>query len=266
MNSVTRLVAALPLFAVLSACIAIPVGLGGEEPFTEEDLAVIEIGESTKEDIEAAFEQPMQFQDGNIWLYVRAREEAEWAYVWLIPDNPEGTMGDVDFRYLVITFDDNGVVTGYEKSSSENVVGCNQSGVCLLEWSTYMMLAPEEEDQAAKQFDQPADRCGVYVYAGRSKSVTITLDSRRIGGLFDKDYFVFEQVKPGAHRLSATYWNEFSARFDGSNEFSCAAGSSVFIEINAKRRGPLSSHFKVEVSRRDASEGRQAVAEREWIL
>ena len=41
MSSATRLLSVLPFLAILPACIAIPVGLGGEEPFTEEDLATM---------------------------------------------------------------------------------------------------------------------------------------------------------------------------------------------------------------------------------
>jgi hypothetical protein len=261
MISTIRLISVLSLLAVLPACIAIPIGLGGEEPFSDEKIDFIEIGKTTKEEIAAAFEQPVQFQDGNIWLYVKAREEAEWAYVWLIPDNPEGTMGDVDFRYLVITFDDNGVVTDYETSSSEGS-GCNRSGVCSIRGVDHMLVAPEEEGQMVKRVDLPPDRCAVYVYGKPLRAMRIELDDRQIGGLFDRNYFIYKQTAPGSHQLDGDYLS------NGPIEFVCPEGTSVFLEVKKKWCGLLGDCGQplVEVTQKDASEGRKAIARRGRIM
>ena len=263
MSSITRLLAALPLIAVLPACIAVPVGLGGEEPFPDEQLAFIEIGESTKEDIATVMPQPMQFRDGNTWLYVRTRKEANWLVVGITLDGDawETTSGSFDLRYLEIKFDDSGIVAGYETSSSEGS-GCNRSGVCSIRGFDHMLVAPDGEDQVVKQFDQPADRCAVYVYGKPSRAMRIELDDRQIGGLFDRNYFIYEQTGPGSHQLDGDYVS------NGPIEFVCPEGSSVFLEVKKKWCGLFGDCGQplVEVAQKDASEGREAIARRDWIM
>lgn len=255
-----RLLLALPLFAVLTGCIAFPVKFGEKEPFSDDALAFIEIGQSTKEDIAATMSRPMRFMDGNLWLYARTRREANWEVISLIPGfEGEGTTGNFDYRFLVIRFDDSNVVAGYETSSSNDGKGCNRSGVCRVNY-TYMLDAPEEESRAIKQFESPANHCGAYVYGMRSSVVPITLDNRQIGTVFDSRRFIFEQLDPGVHQLKAAYVA------DGPTEFTCAPGSNVFFEIDTRRRGFLGKRFETEVTQKSSSEGRQAIAKRDWIL
>lgn len=263
MRSTTRLFAALLMFPVLPACIAVPVGHAGEEPFSDEKLAFIEVGKSTKEDIAAAMPEPLQFLDGNTWLYAGARKEAQW---WVaqgvLGGGGETTLGSFDLRYLMIRFDDEGVVAGYEKSSSEGAFGCNRYGVCFLPGPTFMLVAPEEDDRAVKQLDQAQDQCGVYLYGGRSNIVTISLDDRQIGGLFDNKHFLFNKVEPGSHKLDSDNLGHVPV------EFTCVAGSSVFFEFMDKRCGFLDDcgRNQLEVAQSDVTEGRQAIAERDWIV
>lgn len=281
MTRITRLLTALSLLAVLSACTplsvestALSVERGGEEPFEDEKLAFIEIGKSTKEDIAAAMPGPMQFLDGKTWLFARTRKEAQSSYVSTYQDTKSGqkveiAIGDVDFRYLVIRFDDNGVVSGYEASKSEYMTGCNRSGVCNLAGSTYMLLAPETEDLAAKQLDQPANSCGVYMYGNPSDAVEAMLDRRPIGGIFDKNYYIFQQTRPGQRQLIVSLLHEGPADLNASIDFNCDAGSSVFIEVKM-RSCKLLEHCgrftTVAVSEKEASDGRQAIADRDLIL
>lgn len=277
MKNTFRYLFALPLFFALSACVVVPTGGGGEEPYAAERMATIEIGKSRKEDVAAVMPQPIQFLDGTLWLYPRQRRESRWTTVTFIgvpdswlpnqknkrdkvfgPSEPS-TSGNVDYRYLVIRFDDNDVVAGYITSSMESPVGCSQSGVCRLE-GTYMLAAPQDENRAVKSFDTPADRCGVYVYGMQSRIVPFTLDNRRIGKTYDDKRFLFEQVEPGTHELKAAYTSHGPIKFD------CAAGDAVFFEVNTRRLGFFGDEFEAEVTQRSAAEGQQAVATRDWML
>jgi len=132
------LLLALPLLNSLSACV-VPIGGGHEEAFIDEKLAFIKIGKSTKEEIATTMSDflmetdegevrvnltPQKFRGGDWWLYAQAREEFKWTI-----DGPDEdlTFGDVDYRFLLIKFDNNGVVADYELSTSEGR-GCNRYG------------------------------------------------------------------------------------------------------------------------------------------
>ena len=124
------LLVALPLLICLSACIIIPVERGDEELFQDERLTFIEIGKSTKEDIATAMSDfpmekdegeasvkltPKKFRDGDWWLYTQTRQETKWLIAAISAG--AGIIGGVDYRFLLIKFDNNGVVAGYELSS-----------------------------------------------------------------------------------------------------------------------------------------------------
>ena len=279
------LLLASPLLISLSACIAFPIQLPDEEPFKDEKLAFIEIGKTTKEEIATAMSvfpmktdegevrvkwTPQKYRGGDWWLYAQTREELKWFFIYMIPSygggggGDFGTIGDVDYRFLLIKFDNNGVVAEYELSSSEGG-GCDRYGICVRE-SHYMLLASEDEDRVVKQFDIPADRCGVYVYGKWRVAVSIWLDSHRVGWHLDKKQFFFWQLDPGIHQLGS---RSLDVPDQSPIEFSCAAGSLYFFELERKRTslwqpGPMS--FWAEIEQRDAVKGREAIGKRQLTL
>lgn len=272
------LLLSLPLLISLSACIAIafPIQLPDEEPFKDEKLAFIEIGKTTKEEIATAMSDfpmktdegevrvkltPQKYRGGDWWLYAQTREELKWVMIG-VGDAEE--MGGVDYRFLLIKFDNNGIVAGYESSSSEGY-GCNRQGVCAL-GPLYTLLASEDEDRVVKQFDIPADRCGVYVYGKRWVAVPIWLDGHRVGWHLDKKQFFFWQLDPGVHQLASRSPDVSDQK---PIEFSCAAGGLYFFELERKRSsfwqvGPMS--FWAEIEQRDAVKGRKAIGKRQLTL
>ncbi len=258
------LLLALPLVISLSACI-IPTQLPDEAPFKDEKLAFIEIGKTTKEEIATAMSDfpietdegevrvkltPQKYRGGDWWLYEQTREELAW-FVLAGMDAEE--IGDVDYRFLLIKFDNNGIVAGYELSSSEGY-GCNRSGVCV-RWPRYTLLAPEDEDRVVKQFDIPADRCGIYVYGKPWSAVPIWLDGHEVGRLLNKKHFLFWQLDQGVHQLA-------------NNKFSCAGGDLYFFEVNRKSSGLFTKRYRtwIEIEQPDAVTGRKAIGKRRLTL
>ena len=257
------LLLALPLVISLLACIAFPTDLPDEDPLKDEKFAFIEIGKTTKEEIATAMSDfPMKTDEGEVrvkltpqkyrgedwWLYAQTREELKWVIIGM---NDAEEMGGVDYRFLLIKFDNNGIVAGYELSSSEGY-GCNRYGVCTL-GSSHTLLASEDEDRVVKQFDIPADRCGVYVYGNPKSAISIWLDFYRVGRLLNKKQFFFWQVDQGVHQLN-------------HDKFSCAGGDLYFFEVNRKTGGFFSTRFWIEIEQPDAVTGRKAIAKRRLTL
>ncbi len=264
------LLLALPLVISLSACI-LPTQLPDEAPFKDEKLAFIEIGTTTKEEIATAMSDfpmktdegevrvkltPQKYRGGDWWLYARTREELQWV---VLAGTDAEEIGDVDYRFLLIKFDNNGIVAGYELSSSEGS-GCNRYGVCVL-GSRHTLLAPEDEDRVVKQFDIPADRCGVYVYGDGP----IWLDGYRVRWLLHKKQFFFWQLDQGVHQLDPSGPDDGN---QGSIEFSCAAGDLYFFELKTKSSGLFTKRYRVwkEIEQPDAVTGRKAIAKRRLTL
>jgi len=257
------LLLALPLVISLSACI-FPTQLPDEDPFKDEKLAFIEVGKTTKEEIATAMSDfametdegevkvtltPQKYRGGDWWLYAQTREELVWV---VLAGTDVEVIGDVDYRFLLIKFDNNGIVAGYELSSSEGY-GCNRYGVCV-GWPHYTLLAPEDEDRVVKQFDIPADRCGVYVYGAG----LIWLDGHRVGRLLHKKQFFFRQLDQGVHELA--YYDP-GVTDQTSIEFSCAAGDLYFFELKIKSSGFFTKRYRVwtEIEQPDAVTGRKAI-------
>ncbi len=258
----------LPLVISLSACLVFPTDLPDEEPFKDEKLAFIEIGKTTKEEIATAMSDfpiktdegevrvkltPQKYRGGDWWLYAQTRKELKWVLILGLEAGEFG--GNVDYRFLLIKFDNNGIVAGYEKSSSEGS-GCNRRGVCALE-SLYTLLASEDEDRIVKQFDIPADRCGVYVYGTGS----IWLDGQRVGSLLSTKQFFFRQLDQGVHQLAPTLSPDVPDQVP--MEFSCAGGDLYFFEVKRKSSGFFRKRYWIEIEQPDAVTGRKAIGNRQ---
>ena len=290
------LLLALPLVISLSACI-IPGPGGDEEPFKDDKLAFIEIGKTTKEEIATAMSDfaikthewgdsewdqgevrvkltPQKYRGGDWWLYARTRQERKW---FLFAGMDGEAFGDADYRFLLIKFDNNGIVAGYELSSSEGY-GCNRSGVCVLmcylndacpQGPVYTLLAPEDEDRVVKQFDIPADRCGIYVY-GKLRAATpvaIWLDGRQVGWLLNKKQFFFWQLDQGAHQLAyRSPPGDPESAHPTSIEFSCAVGDLYFFELKQKTVSFWRITYYIAIEQPDAVTGRKAIGKRQLSL
>jgi hypothetical protein len=270
---------ALSFVACLSACV-FPVQRPDEEPFKDDTLAFIEIGKTTKAEIASAMSNlivksgtdevnmqltPRKYRGGNWWLYAQTRKEQAWI-VWAGPGLAQ--LGNVDYRFLLLKFDKNGVVAGYELSSSEGY-GCNREGVCVL-GPSHSLLASKDEDRVVKQFDILFDHCGIYVYA-KSKFVgsyylnpiSIWLDGHQVDWLLNQEHFFFWQLDPGVHQLAA---DSPIAEHQASIEFRCTAGELLYFELGETRKSIFSSRYWIEIEHQNAVTGRKAVTKRRLTL
>jgi len=276
---VARLLCLFPgiaLVMTLSACIPIPISTGEEEMFKDKHLAFIELGKTTKQEIEEGIvaverEEDIKlarekFRDGDWWLYSQTRDEAKWL---IIAQNPD-SFGGVDYRYLLIKFDDDGLVAGYELSSSETL-RCNRYGVCRGQ-AGINLLASEDEDQAIKQIDIAADRCGVHVYGRLSylyhpwSEFSVLIDGQPVGWFVGKKQFLFWQIDPGFHQLVAqSVKHGIKKPIEKQMRFYCGGGGLYFIEVVPRVKG-LSTDWWIELEQHDSTKGREDISKRRLLL
>jgi len=273
MINTNRLMLALPLLLSLSACIAFPTRSGDPEPFGRKEIAFIEVGKTTKNEIIAEMSWPMRSPDGDMWLYAKSRREDE-SYIGF--GGGGRRIGTIDYRYLLVRFDENGVVAALETSGSEEFIGCSTLDVCGLgsvlachptgacaSGVYYTATASEELDRAVRQFDIPEEGCVAYVYGETGTMTHLALDGLVVGGLLGDQGFFTKKLDKGVRQLAVS---GPEVRADKIVEFTCRSRGLVFLEIQTTRPGLFVGHFWVEVSQRDASEGRQAIDERELML
>ena len=227
---------------------AFPVKAGEAEPFEEPALDFIAIGESTKADIASAMAQfpqessegtadlrlePLQFRGGDTWLYAQARAESRWFYYYHFLDIGDvGVSATSDYRYLLIEFDQQGVVSDYSVSESEGR-GCNDQGVCA-RGAAVMLLAGSEVDSMAKQFRPRAGTCGVYLYGERVKlAAPIWLSKVPQGWLLDDDHYLYFELDPRNYRLISQIPDE---ALDEVRLIECRAGTLFFFELEHRGR------------------------------
>ena len=251
----TRLQVALAILFNLTACIVIPTGVGEKSLLAEDQLNFIEIGASTKEQVASAMSgyltssssaktkvnvKPLEFRNGDWWLYWQTRKEAKWAIVGL--DGGGGVAGDVDYRFALIKFNSAGVVAELELSSSEGNK-CNEERICVGDSLRPQILAPIQDDRSAKQFTPPENRCGVYVFGvpleGNAlwTSLPIWLDGDQVGLIVDGRQFFYWELIPGPHQLAFT--NTRGAATTEQN-LACRAGATYVFELVIGRNFSLS--------------------------
>jgi hypothetical protein len=276
----TRLVIAFAVIFGLPACVVIPTGVGQKNLLADEHLDFIEIGASTKEQVATAMSKyltassskktivnvsPLKFRDGDWWLYSQTRKEAKWAIVGI-----EGSLvsGEVDYRFALFKFDSKGVVAELVLSSSEGNK-CNKEHICVGDSFRPQILAPILDDQTAKQFAPPKDRCGVYVYGvpyeGNAlwASIRIWLDGSQVGLVVDGRQYYYWELIPGSHEVAFT---NTSGTAKTARSLTCESGATYVLELDVGGGVFLESRRQTKIEIRGSLAGRTAIRRRRLTL
>ncbi len=265
----------VPLAMGLWSCVPIQIAVEDEELFEADQINFIEVGKSTKSDISAAIFDlgkemdqaevkenltPTKYQDGDWWLYTQKWSSDQWIFLPLFPTVPH-VSGEYVFRFLLINFDDNDVVTHYETSTLQRD-GCNRSGICK-SGSDFILLGRSEDVRSAKLFESPAGKCGVYLYSNTNFAIPIERDGSQVGRLVDDDHFLYWQLDPGSYDLKSISLDDFGR---GPIEFECAMGEVYFLEFQRRTKRAFRRQVWIEIIQRDPVEGRQEIDNRRLML
>lgn len=258
----------MSMAVAVSGCV-LPVQGGDPDPFPEHKFDFIEVGVSTKDDISAAMSefpietregdrvthfQPMKFHDGAWWLYAAERSEAKWLWIdpWLgVPWTGPVVSGSQDYRYLLVRFDEQGIVSDYQLSRSEGG-RCNESGVCA-SGIAYGVLDPE----GAEPFEPIApapERCRIYLYGYMFGGLPVTLDGEAQGWLLGSRTYMSWEIDAGSHQIqSQTLHESEPVPWD----FECQPGETLYIHLEPKTPNIWSVEYRtrfLKVSKREAQE------------
>ena len=269
---ILRLMAAFILIT-LSGCY--PIQLADEKPFKDDRLAFLEIGTTTKEQVAAAMSNftihtdgreiaviltPQVFRGGDWWLYTQDRETLQFGVPG--PDGSDIPIGErTDHRFLLVKFDENGVVYDYEVSSMLKD-GCNKSGVCK-HFSDYMLLARQDQDDLVKTFQPNDDGCSVYLYVERkTKSpfpVRGGLDDGPPTRLINRDAFLYWAADFGQHQVKV--FRNVGDQPIIESEIACVQSQVFIVEFHARKRG-----YELRLDVVEESDGRREIIKRRLVL
>jgi len=239
------------------------------ELFTDQALAFITIGETTKEEVEREVVQQAQrnigkkansrivrqkYRNGDWWLYTHKR----WTSGLMVASGNEYR------QFLVVKFDRQGFVSEYERSKTSTwteIRGCTPEDVCFGQFES-TLLATKEEDRTVKEFEVPTGRCGIYVYSGPGISdLSISIDDSPIGTLVNEQHYYFRDLEPGSHDIAGAFIVPSTGISPAT--FNCASGEKRFFFFRK------ASHFtsrRVELEPHDEITGRDQVARRRLTL
>jgi hypothetical protein len=237
----------------------LPTGSGDPNPFKSNRVGFIEVGVSTKAEIHREMSSytivdrrekttqhltPKKYRAGRTWLYGRIRNEATFV---IGGDGGSGTIGDVDFRFLLIDFDPDGVVQDFRVLRSEG--GCGRSGICARKLGAdleFQLLANDEEELAVQTRTPPADHCDVFLFGNppRRGPISASVNGGRMLTILDSEHYFVESVARGNREISARYFNSGSTAV---HKFECVGGQTLFFKLVAKRKSLLNPYRDYDI-------------------
>ena len=134
--------AGLALF--LSGCVAIPIAVPKQKPFTDDVEGLLEIGATTQHDIDARLGPPT-LQGGSWSLYRDTREGWAWLFcagAYYSAGCGATSRSSTDY-FLVLDFDSNGLLSAHQVFQEDGL--CDARRICF-ERDLLALAAPAEDD------------------------------------------------------------------------------------------------------------------------
>ncbi len=198
---------------VTAGCLVLPYreGRDSSETFIEEEsLKFIEIGQSTRAELQQAIGSPdWNFNGGSRWIY-KTRRDVDWRWGVCVGDVISG-QGSCSRSRMVETmtildlnFDSFGVVSR-KKISSLKPGSCTESQVCFSPLTAY---ATADDDAYAKQFLAEPGRCAIYLFTVKSFSpVSVRIDATDVIQRYKTDTgYLRLSLDAGVHNLDDEDW------------------------------------------------------------
>lgn len=277
--------------SIVTGCIVVPIGVGEEEPFKEEKVGFLVVGETTKQVVTremsrvlAASEGPNNgsaaklkiYRDGKTWLYGESRDEAKFFAIAFVPVvGAAGVVGDEDFRLLLLDFDSIGILKKYEILKSGG--GCSDDGVCAQTTDSGMafeLLATSAEEVEALSRRPAEDQCSVFLFSdikSATSTLSVSLDGQHLGLFFgdDEQYFLLT-LDAGTHELSSVIGGKYGDRYVSAlaegDMFECQAGKEHFLQLKARRRLTYSPGGSVQLMELDKDKASKLIRRRHLTI
>lgn len=258
----------------LGGCIPIYLPIIEPEPWKEDELGEIIVGQSSRQEVLELFgSNYIERDDGSIWILGEKRHVGHLTVIFLT-----GIAADYldDYQFIVVEFDRD-VVKGIEIVEDlggivNRLAGCSSTGLCLRRgWhhaekglytgDVVLISTIGSDDKAAKTFASISEKCALYVYQDYAVGRVGVASSRNI--LIDDSTYIYVLLEPGSHTVTALHGYDRKGKQIVKYEITCKADEIVFLEIYDKS---FNWGLNPTVKRVDIDTARKALSKRSLIL
>jgi hypothetical protein len=256
--------------ALTSGCIPVPIQ--EEQPFSEDVLAFLEVGVTTRETVESRLGKPGAERAGSsVDVYLGYRTTA----VLLSPVGVGETGTD---HLLIVRYDAHGLVQDYTvfRMGGLGLSGrkevCTNDRLCV-DVNTagdLVVFDLPTNDSEAKLFKADEDRCSVYLFytdynglASNSIDVCPLQNDSRSYAVNEGGFFHWT-ASPGLVVIGANTWQQTPGSCSFKYKFECGAGQMYFIHVHEQWH--VWGENDVTFSSEGEETAKQSVLERRLIL
>jgi outer membrane protein assembly factor BamE (lipoprotein component of BamABCDE complex) len=288
------IVALLLVSTVWSGCIPWPLPAPAEKdptPFTQQDLAFIQPGTTTRAELLERMGEPVVQRRGGSLVVYGAVQKLGMQLVLVITVVPMAGDAAEKPHHLFVWFDNDDVVERQEVIRGDT--GCTSDGICIgrsvakMHTTSWWYLSEERmtedtlvlyEDAASEEAKRAIpvdDSCLVYVYQRDqfwNRPMYIAFDSKSSRTGVSEEGFVLRECSSGKHVLFAGMSNNVLAAAETQFALECIAGDTFFFEVDAivkhESTGLFASTYHVVVNISPVAEerAREVLADRTFIL
>lgn len=252
----------------LAGCV-IPVYVDEDEPYLEV-ATELRVGHTTKDYVLAHYGEPhATYLHGSKFVY--SAFEKNWELPYLLP-GPGGTGVAVgtgsagDRHYLILDFDERGILVTQRVEVGKGRADCTESGICFgrAKAGHIVWKADKTADTKAKEFPVSGNQCGMYLYLEKyslSDQISVSLNGESLGqvNLVGSGFF-YILIDPGKHAITA---NRITPKpVSVTLLVTCKENEHIFVRLKIK--GSKSSPALLELV--DASKGRKKIKWRLLII
>jgi hypothetical protein len=250
----------MSLFAVLcvyalSGCVLVPIptAMADPEPFTPENLAAVQPGTTTRDEMRELFSRwryttddgertasiaPLGEPHARWWVFPLQRQMGNVAFAGLVAYFPgplpvwTGHEDNYQYNWVVVEFDPADRVAAFWITRDGRA--CEPGEVCPGDDHLFV-IASQAADLAAKSAAAPADACTVFIYAdnGINDAVDVSMGQTR-GVMFGQRTYLRWDVAPGAYTVQAVSENDSSTRI-GAQPLTCTANETSYLALRGNR-------------------------------
>jgi hypothetical protein len=244
------------LLSMPSACIVLPIPANTEKAYTDELLAVIRPGITTRDEVIEILGEAVEVRENDsIWLYP-AKRVAMWIFaaVGYGGSGGGGTEAIYDYQHVVVEFDGEVVV---HAELVEDESGCTSTGICIkTQLVDIYYISKGDHDRKAKEFQSIVGQCSVYVFSpdGWARFSLNSLLNIQI----DSDLYLRIYLLPGSHEFRTFADDKLEVKL-----IECEQDELIFVEILGESMLGRRSYSVAFVTE---DIGRQAINERTLYL
>ena len=240
----------------------------GKEPYSAVAADLL-VNKTTKDYVLAQYGEPTAiYSHGSIYIY--SAYEKNWIFPYIVPGPGsgvsvgEGTAGKR--HYLILDFDERGILTAHRLEVGKGRADCTDSGICYDKAAAGHIVwqADKMTETQAKEFLVSGNQCGLYLYReGYSlrDRISVALNGENLGQVnLVRSGFFYLMINPGRSDITA---NQIRPNPNSATlSVTCKENELLFVRLKIK--GSMTNPVLMKLV--DEPKGRKKIKRRILII